>query len=119
HPFVFKTIFSKEEPQFRDYCEKKNVTKGTMYLDLDQEEVPDHRKMRHLGRTGSFVPVLEGGGVLYRFNEGKYYHVAGTKGHLWIEAEIAKGMDNLQIDMSYFEKLKADAEEAISNLPKE
>jgi hypothetical protein len=119
HPYVFKTLFSGEELQFRDFCEKRNVTKGTMYLDLAQADVLEHGKMRHLGRTGSFVPVLEGGGVLYRFHEGKYFHVAGTKGHLWMEAELAKDKDNLQIDMSYFEKLKADAEAAISNLPKE
>jgi hypothetical protein len=119
HPYVFKTIFSKEELEFRDFCEKKNVTKGTMYLDMEGDPEPDHKKMKHLGRTGSFVPVLDAGGILYRYNEGKYYHVAGTKGWTWIEAEIAKTMDDLQIDMSYFEKLKADAEEAISNLPKE
>lgn len=109
HPYVFKTLFSGEELEFSDYCEAKNVTKGTMYLDVDEAEVHDHRNMRHLGRTGSFVPVLEGGGVLYRFNEDKYYAVAGTKGHKWIDAEIAKTMPNLKIDMSYFEKLKDDA----------
>ena len=119
HPYVFKTLFSGEELEFRDFCEKRNVTKGTMYLDLEESEVPDHRKMRHLGKTGSFVPVLEGGGVLYRFNEERYYAVAGTKGYLWMEAEIAKDKKDLQIDMSYFEKLKADAEAAISNLSKE
>jgi hypothetical protein len=119
HPYVFKTLFSGEEPEFRDFCEKRNVTKGTMYLDLEESEVPDHRKMRHLGKTGSFVPVLEGGGVLYRFNEDRYYAVAGTKGYLWMEAELAKDQKDLKIDMSYFEKLKADAEAAISTLSKE
>jgi hypothetical protein len=119
HPYVFKTLFSGEEPEFRDFCEKRNVTKGTMYLDLAQADVLEHGKMRHLGRTGSFVPVLEGGGVLYRFHEGKYYAVAGTKGYLWMEAEIAKDKDNLQIDMSYFEKLKSDAEASIASLSKE
>ncbi len=119
HPYVFKTLFSGEELEFRDFCEKRNVTKGTMYLDLAGSEVLDHRTMRHLGRTGSFVPVVEGGGTLYRFNEDRYYAVAGTKGHLWMEAEIAKDKKDLQIDMSYFEKLKADAEAAISNLSKE
>jgi len=119
HPYVFKMMFTNEEPEFRDFCEKRNVTKGTMYLDLNQVEVPDHRSMRHLGRTGSFVPVLEGGGVLYRFHEGKYYHVAGTKGHLWMEAEVAKDVKDLKIDMSYFEKLRLAAEETISNLSKE
>lgn len=116
HPYVYKKLFTDEEPSFDDLCEKKNVVKGTMYLDLDQEEVHDHRKMRHLGRTGSFVPVLEGGGVLYRYHEGKYYAVSGTKGYLWMEAERAKFTDNVQIDMSYFEKLRVDAEAALESL---
>jgi len=115
HPYVFKTLFSKEEPVFSDFCEKKNVTKGTMYLDKTGKEEKDYKSMKHLGRTGSFVPVLEGGGVLYRYNDGKYYHVSGTKGHLWIEAEIAAKMDDLQIDMSYFEKLEHDAENSIAS----
>jgi hypothetical protein len=71
--------------------------------------------MKHLGKTGRFVPVLEGGGVLYRVKEDKYYAVTGTKGHLWMEAEIAKGVDNLQIDMTYFDKLK---DEAVSTIEK-
>jgi hypothetical protein len=81
--------------------------------------VLDHRNMRHLGRTGSFVPVLEGGGTLYRFNEDRYYAVAGTKGYLWMEAELAKDVKDLKIDMSYFEKLKTEAENSIASLSKE
>jgi hypothetical protein len=83
-----------------------------MYLDREERvkgEKLDHHTMRHLGRTGRFVPVLEGGGTLYRVKEDNFYAVAGTKGHKWIEAEIAKSMDDLKIDMSYFEKIKVDA----------
>jgi hypothetical protein len=112
HPFVFKTLFSGEKLEFDDFCESKNVTQGTMYLDREERvkgEKLDSHSMRHLGRTGRFVPVLEGGGTLFRVKEDNFYAVAGTKGHKWVEAEIAKSMDDLQIDMSYFEKLKADA----------
>ena len=76
---------------------------------MNKDEDLDYRDMRHLGRTGRFVPVLEGGGTLYRVKDDKYYAVAGTKGHKWIEAEIAQSMPDLKIDMSYFEKLKDDA----------
>ena len=69
--------------------------------------------MRHLGRTGRFVPVLEGGGTLLRVKEDRYYAVTGTKGHKWIEAEIAQSMPDLKIDMSYFEKLKDEAVKTI------
>ena len=112
HPFIFKTLFSGEKLEFDDFCESKNVMQGTMYLDREEhekDEALNYRSMRHLGRTGRFVPVLEAGGTLYRVKDEKYYAVAGTKGHRWIEAEIAKSIPDLQIDMSYFEKLKIDA----------
>jgi hypothetical protein len=83
-----------------------------MYLDREEHEKGaelNHRSMRHLGRTGRFVPVLEGGGTLYRVKDDRYYLVTGTKGHKWIEAEIAQTMPDLKIDMSYFEKLKDEA----------
>jgi energy-coupling factor transporter ATP-binding protein EcfA2 len=112
HPYIFKTLFSGEELSFDDFCESKNVTQGTMYLDKEtreKDEDLDYRNMRHLGRTGRFVPVLEGGGTLYRVKDDRYYAVSGTKGHLWVDAEIAKSIPDLKIDMSYFEKLKAEA----------
>jgi len=116
HPYIYKTLFSREELSFDDFCESKNVIQGTMYLDREDHEKGeelDHRNMRHLGRTGRFVPVLEAGGTLYRVKDDRYYLVTGTKGHKWIEAEIAQSMPDLKIDMSYFEKLKETAIKAI------
>jgi energy-coupling factor transporter ATP-binding protein EcfA2 len=115
HPYVFKTLFSREKIEFSDYCEARSVQKGTMYLGNDDEEDLDHRNMRHVGRTGLFVPVRKDGRKLYRVNEDKYYAVAGTKGYLWMEAEVAATKKNLEIDMSYFEKLKDDAVKAIEH----
>jgi len=110
HPYVFKTLFSGEEITFDDLCEARTVVKGTMYLDKEADGEPVLDRMRHLGRTGRFVPVLSDGGVIYRVNEDKFYLVTGTKGHLWMEAHIAQDLgDRLKIDMSYFEKLKTDA----------
>jgi energy-coupling factor transporter ATP-binding protein EcfA2 len=112
HPYIFKTLFSGEELTFDDFCESKNVIQGTMYLDREEHEKDEeisYRNMRHLGRTGRFVPVQEGGGILYRVKDEKYYAVSGTKGYRWIDAEIAKTMPDLKIDMSYFEKLRAEA----------
>lgn len=116
HPYVFKTLFSKEEVTFDDLCEGRSVIQGTMYLDKEEYEKGaelDFRNMRHVGRTGRFVPVLAGGGTLYRVKDGKYYAVSGTKGFRWMDAEIAKDSKDLQIDMSYFEKLANDAIKAI------
>ena len=110
---MFKTLFSGEEIEFKDYCEGRSVVKGTMYLDMhaqeQPEEAPDPANMRHVGKTGLYVPVLEGGGKLYRYNEGKFYAVSGTKGHLWLEASVAEAKGDLKIDYSYFEKLVNDA----------
>jgi hypothetical protein len=113
HPFVFKTLFTEEPTEFDDYCETKNVTQGTMYLDLDHSGVIEN--MKHVGRTGSFVPV-DVGGVLWRVKDEKMYHVAGTKGHMWIEREIAtfrQSEERLVIDMAYFEDLAEKAMAAI------
>jgi hypothetical protein len=115
HPVVFKTLFTGEELTFEDFQEARSVNKGLMYLDRRGSDMdqPDKTKMRFVGKTGLFVPVMSKGGILYRHHEDKFYAVAGTKGHLWMEAEVAKGLDDVQIDMSYFDKLVSDARAAI------
>lgn len=113
HPYVFKSLFSNEEITINDMCEPRSVVKGAMYLDFSPEEEPDLTRMRHVGKTGEFVPVLEGGAKLYRVFEEKFYAVSGTKGHLWIEAHVARTKKDIKIDESYFEKLKSSAIETI------
>lgn len=39
-PYVFKKLFSKEEIGFDDLCETKSVSKGVIYLDMN-EQLPD------------------------------------------------------------------------------
>ena len=39
-PYVFKTLFSHEEIKFKDLCETKSVSKGEIYLDMN-ENLPD------------------------------------------------------------------------------
>lgn len=114
HPFVYKTLFSGEPLEFDDYCETKNVTKGTMYLDFGG--TGEFENMVHVGRTGSFVPVTEEGGDLWRVQDGKKYAVTGTKGHKWVVRDVAADrdkVDTLSIDMAYFEELRDKAVEAI------
>lgn len=121
HPYVFKTLFSEEEIKFKDLCETRSVTKGSMYLDFNVTQqaagnTPDPEKMRHVGRTGLFVPVTEesGGGILWRVHDDKRYAVAGTKGFLWMEAEEArKRIETVEIDMGYFDRLASEAKDAI------
>ena len=116
HPYVYKTLFTGDDLIFDDYCETKNVTQGSMYLNFTDlsNDPPVKSEMHHVGRTGSFVPVLHGGGRLWRVKDDKHYAVTGTKGYLWVEREMAaaRGGD-LDVDMSYFEKLRNEAHAAI------
>jgi len=107
-PYVFKKLFTKEEITFQDLCEPKSVVQGAMYLHFTDGDV-----MQFVGRTGLFVPVLSGGGTLYRVKDDKRYAVAGTKGYSWLEAEHAVKLGKDIIDMSYFEKLAEEAKNAI------
>jgi hypothetical protein len=112
HPYVFKQLFSHEEIVFDDLCETKQVMKGSMYLDFEHDRPNSLAEgMQFVGRSGRFIPVRERGGVLYRVitndvGEEKKFAVTGTKGHLWLEAEMAKGLrDEIDVDMSYFDDL--------------
>lgn len=113
-PYVYKSLFTHEDIDFEDLCETKQVTQGAIYMDFDGPEKPMH----FVGRTGRFVPVAEGmgGATLYRIKEDKQYAVAGTKGYLWLEADVAKAMgDALEVDMRYFEKLAEEAWKTIDH----
>lgn len=111
HPYVFKTLFSKEPLIFDDYCEIKTVT-AALYLDYGDGEP------HFVGRAGSFVPVVEGtgGGTLLRGKEGVYHSAAGAKGYYWREAETVRELHLEEtIDLNYFRKL---ADDAIANVSK-
>lgn len=114
HPYVFKELFSKEPLTFDDLCETRNVVQGRIYLDFSG--TGDLADMRHVGRTGSFMPVRYGGGTLWRVKDDKMYHVTGTKGYSWVDVDLARKMDansELHTDMDYFEDLKNEAIAAI------
>lgn len=98
HPVVFKTLFTGEELEAKDYVEVKQVAKGNMYLVSESTGV-----RTFVGRFGAFVPVL-GGRVLLRIDGDKEYAVTGTKGFLWELDEIAQSQE-LDVDTSYFQNL--------------
>lgn len=109
-PYVFKTLFNGETILPTDLAETKQVSKGHMYLHFSTGP-------HFVGRTGRFIPVTEasgvGGKLMRHFND-KDYAVAGTKGYFWVESDAAKarGME-LDIDVSYFEKLVEEAKTTI------
>jgi len=117
HPVVYKTLFTGEELIFDDYCETKSVTQGAMYLDFEWNTpmVSADGRMKFVGRTGRFVPVVEsaGGGILYRVKDEKSYAVTGTKGYVWLESDVARQLGEDSIDKSYFAKLVQTARDTI------
>lgn len=132
HPYVFKTLLSGEDITFDDLCETKNVVKGEIFLGTPVGE-PDKKgdyeiaERRFVGRIGRFVPVVAeaGGGVLLRVakvdtDEGqveKSYAVTGTKGYLWMEAELVEKTDwQDKIDYSYFNALVDKARGALADV---
>lgn len=74
-------------------------------------------KLIHVGKTGRFTPVHEGygGGQLWRVKDGKTYAVAGTKGYLWVDANVAMDLPAEAINYEFFDRL---VEEARENLGK-
>lgn len=117
-PYVFKTLFSNEELEFRDFIQVKHVTSpAAIYLDLEEQLAEDEHDYHFVGKAGAFVPVIDGanGGRLMRMKEDKYYYVSGTKGYRWLESEVAKAADKSdQIDIRYFDKLVNASKEAIN-----
>lgn len=121
HPYVFKTLFSGEETTHDDLFETKEVKQGSIFLDFDEANAPwtSDKGLVFIGRIGRFVPVTEesGGGLLWRIKDDKKYAVTGTKGYLWLEAEMFKMFEeqhDLTVDAAYFEKLADKAVAAIN-----
>ena len=115
-PYVFKKIFSKEPIKFEDMCETKAVSKGDLYLDMNEQLNENDHNYVFVGRVGQFCPIKSGcgGGELYRYNDGKYYAAAGTKGFRWLESEMVKSLGKeSDIDRSYYDILADEAIDAI------
>lgn len=115
-PYVFKTLFSREEIAFEDLCETKSVT-SSLYLDMNEGLPEDEHRYRFVGKVGQFCPILpgRGGGLLLREKDGKYSAATGSKGYRWLESEMVRTLGKEQdIDRGYYRKLADDAVQTIS-----
>jgi len=115
-PYVYKTLFSKENIKFEDMCETKSVSTA-LYLDMNERLREDEHEYQFVGKVGSFCPINpgKGGGILLREKDGKYYAATGSKGYRWLEAEVVKTLGKEDdIDRSYYSALVDDAIEKIS-----
>lgn len=116
HPFVFKSLFSKEPIDFADLCETKTVSTA-LYLDMNEGLGPEEHRYEFVGKAGLFCPVKDGcgGGLLCREKDGKYYAATGSKGYRWLEADIIHNLGlEKSIDERYYQHLVDDAIDNIS-----
>lgn len=109
-PYIFKSLFSHEKIQFKDYCITKEVkSPAAMYLDMNEDLGEDKHNYIFIGRNGSFVPMKEGVGAgwLMRMKpeDGKYHAVTGTKGTRWFESEyvVENGLESF-VNLDYFNR---------------
>ena len=128
-PYVFKTLFSKEDIEFDDLCETFAVKQGELYLDLNEGLSAEEHDLKYVGRVGRFCPIEDGhgGGILRRVTKDedgteKYFAPPGTLKdtkakipYRWLEAEMVYSLGDKRkhIDMSYYRKLVDDAKAAI------
>lgn len=119
-PYVFKTLFSKEDITLDDLSVTKSV-KTALYLDKN-ENLGDEHKYIFVGKVGLFCPMKPGanGGILLKTGTDKngatkYDHVVGTSGYRWDEQENVRefGKEGL-VDRSYFDTLVSNAIDDIS-----
>lgn len=83
----------------------------------NREEQKKCHNYHFVGRAGLFCPMKDGCGAgrLVRENNGRYGYAAGAKDHKWLEADMVREYHlEDQIDMSYFEELKQEAIDTIS-----
>lgn len=110
-PYVFKTLFSHEDIEFKDLCETKAVTTALYLRD------PITESLMFVGRVGLFCPIKPDHGGRELLREGtdkdgnvKYTSATGAKGYFWLEAEQVKDMNKYDdIDHSYYIRLVDDA----------
>lgn len=116
HPYVFKTLFTREPINFKDLCETKSVT-TSMYLDMNENLNDDEHDYKFVGRAGQYCPIKpgRGGGELLALRGDKYHSVAGTKSHRWLESCVVRDMHREDdIDMEYFTSMSDKMFEKIS-----
>jgi len=128
-PYVFKTLFSHEKIEFKDFIQTKSV-QTRMEIDCNEGLGEGEHNYRFVGKEGAFVPVVDGvgGGELFRVgmkavkgvdgdveNALSYDSVNGTKGFKWLESDVAASSGGIDIiDKRYYTQLVDSAVSTIS-----
>lgn len=98
-PYVFKSLFTKEELNIKDFFITKEVKNASIYLDE-----------QFIGRIAN-VYASNSGGEMFRVTEDKKGSISGTKGFRWRQSKDF--IDKRDIDMTYYKEMKDNAIEAI------
>lgn len=115
-----------EELEGRLSFQKKLLAKAT---DADREKIEGTIKgievliagchhYHFIGKAGRFCPVKpgNGGGILLREKDGKFYAATGSKGYRWLEAEMVRTLNKMDIiDRSYYDAM---VDEAVNDISK-
>lgn len=98
-PYVFKTLFSKEELQPQDFFVTKEVKNASVYLGD-----------KFIGRLAE-VFASPNGEEMFRVADDKKGSISGTKGYRWkLSSDF---VDRRDVDMVYYKELVDKAIEAI------
>lgn len=107
HPYIFKSLFTKEEITLNDMKETFSVTSGSIHLIFN--EGGEFESDKFIGRCGQFTPVIQGhGGHLYRIKDGKRYAVAGSTNketkspYEFVESDTINEENKDIIDISFY-----------------
>ena len=106
-PYLFKSLFSHEPIEFKDFPETKSVDDAAIYL------VYPSGAETFIGRVGSFVCVKEEyGASLMRVKGDSRSAVTGTKDYYWAEAESVKDHPE-RINLDYY---RAQCDSAVETI---
>lgn len=112
------SMYEKELDKAADKYKKGKLSDITFESTCDElsEKIKEGHEYKFVGKTGQFCPIKPGlgGGILYRYDKGKYNAASGTTGYRWLESEMIRGVNEDAIDISYYRKLVDDAVETIS-----
>jgi energy-coupling factor transporter ATP-binding protein EcfA2 len=116
HPYIFKTLFTRQEPSIADMTEIKTVT-TSLWLDLNEGLLEGDHNYVFVGKAGAFLPIApgKGGGILLRKKGDAFHAATGSKGYRWLETQMVRELKKEEdIDENYYRELVTKAMEHIA-----
>ncbi|MDO4292092.1 MAG: DUF5906 domain-containing protein [Eubacteriales bacterium] len=111
----YEKLLSNDESKYRK-GQISDITWESSKRELMPRIAAGHN-YRFIGKVGQFCPIRDGdgGGILLREKDGKYYAVGGTKDHRWMESEVVRELGKEDsIDIAYYNTMVDKAVAAIS-----